>query len=238
MALAPGRCAGARLGGGAARRPLRSAVSPLRRGEAGLARRYRLHLEQGAGARQRPPHRRLRLREAHRRERRVLHPHRLRGEAGQPLRAADRRRRRRRRGSRARLVRADHLAGLVARRPQARLCLVREQEAGGLCPLAGRREAQRHRQLQGIELGARLVARRPQARRHAVARGRLADLPPQRRRQRPAPPHQLGGDRYRAALLGRRPVDLLHLRSRRQPADLPHAGRRRRAAARHLRGKL
>src|SRR2546422_8075258 len=39
------------------------------------------------------------------------------------------------------------------------------------------RQAQRHRQLQGIELGARLVARRPQARRHAVARGRLADLP-------------------------------------------------------------
>ena len=45
------------------------------------------------------------------------------------------------RGDRARLVRADHLARLVARRPAPRLRVVREQEAGGLRPLAARRQA-------------------------------------------------------------------------------------------------
>ena len=120
-------------------------------------------LDQGPGARDRAPHRRLRLREADRRERRVLDAHRLRREARQPLRAADRRRRRRGRGDRARLVRADHLARLVARRQAPRLRVVREQEAGGLRPLAARRQAPGGGQLQGLELGAGLGARRQDA---------------------------------------------------------------------------
>ena len=93
-------------------------------------------LSREPGARHRAPHRRLHLREADRREGRVLDPHRLRGEARQPLQAADRRRRRRGRGDRARPRRADHLAGLVARRPAPRLRVVRDQEAGGLRALA------------------------------------------------------------------------------------------------------
>ena len=116
-----------------------------------------------------------------------------------------------------------------------RLRVVREQEAGGVRALAGRRQAPGGGEFQGLELRAGLVARRQAAGGVAVARRRLADLPRQRRRQRRAPPDAIGRHRHRAVVLPGRPVDLLHLRPRRQPADLPHARRRRRGAARDLR---
>ena len=77
--------------------------------------------QSNAGRRRRPaargaPHRRLHLREADRREGRVLDPHRLRHQGRQPLHAARRRCRRRGRPGGAEQRRADHLAGLVARR--------------------------------------------------------------------------------------------------------------------------
>ena len=79
MALAARRRAGAGLGRSARRRPLRGPLPRLRHREAGAARRHRLRLHQGQRARGGAPHRRFRLREAHRREGRVLHPDRLRG---------------------------------------------------------------------------------------------------------------------------------------------------------------
>ena len=81
MALAPRRCARRRVGGAEPRRPLRGALSRLRRGEAGANGRHRVPLHQGQRARRGAPHRRLRLREDHRREGCVLDPNRLRGEA-------------------------------------------------------------------------------------------------------------------------------------------------------------
>ena len=77
----------------------------------------------------RAPHRRLRVREADRREGRVLDPHRLRHALGQPLRAC---------GwpmptatgrpGGAEQPRADHLAGLVARRQELAYCVVDEAQ--------------------------------------------------------------------------------------------------------------
>ena len=74
----------------------------------------------------RASHRRLRLREADRREGRVLDPDRLRHPGRLAAHAARRRCRRRERPGRAQQRPADHLAGLVAERQGARLRLVRE----------------------------------------------------------------------------------------------------------------
>ena len=141
-------------------RPLRGALPPARRAEAGLARRPGLRHDGAAGAHHRPPHRRFRLREAARRAGHLLDPHRLRRQEHRPLRAADRRRRRHERADGAGLARADHLAGLVARRHPPRLRLLRSEEAGGLRAFPRHRPPPCRRQLQGLQLGAGLVARR------------------------------------------------------------------------------
>ena len=161
----------------------------LRRGEADAARRPRLHLRQGADARHRAPHRRLRLREAHRREGRVLHAHRLRGEARQPLRAADRRRRRRR----ARRPRSPRSSRSSRRpgRPTASAsptCRSRTRSRWSTCtrsPTASatwwRTSRAPTRRRPGRPTATRLAV-------VAVARGRLAALHRERRRQRRAAP--------------------------------------------------
>ena len=227
VALAAGRRAGARLGRGAARRPLRGALPAVRR-------------RQAAGPRAASP---TRCRKdqvratAHRIADFVYEK--LTGEKGVfSTRIAYVVKRGNRyelqiadadgagRGDRARLVRADHLAGLVARRQAPRLRLVREQEAGGLRALAARRQAPRGGQLPRLQLRAGLVARRQDAWRCRLSReggSQIFLVNPDGSGLRRLTSSL--GDRHRAALLARRAVDLLHLRPRRQPADLPHAGR-------------
>jgi TolB protein len=88
------------------------------------------------------PHRRSHLREAHRRARRVRHPHRVRGaDFPQRVGTAHRRRRRRQSAVGPALARADHLAGVVARRLAARLRVVRDRQAGRLRAHGGDRRA-------------------------------------------------------------------------------------------------
>ena len=136
------------------------------------------------------------------------------------------------RPDRAALARADHLAGLVARRHAPRLRVVREQEAGGLRALARRRASARWWRTSRAR--TRAPAWSPDGKQLAVVLSRdggsqifliNADGSGARRRIT-----QFGVDRHRAALLARRQVDLFHLRPRRQPADLPHE--RRPAASR------
>ena len=102
---------------------------------------------------------------------------RLRGEARHALRAAGRRRRRRQRADRARLERADHLAGLVARRQPPRLRVVRAEEAGGrTCRRLPRHDAAWSANFRGSNSAP---AWSPDGQRLAVAlsqRRRLADL--------------------------------------------------------------
>ena len=81
-----------------------------RHGQEGSAGRRGVLGHRTGTAPRRPPDRRPHLRKDHRRARRVLHPHRLRAQAGSDLRTAGRRRRRPESPGRAALARADHLA--------------------------------------------------------------------------------------------------------------------------------
>ena len=155
------------------------------------------------------PHRRLHLREADRREGRVLDPHRLRhASGGGALHAARGRRRRRRRAGRAEQRRADHLAGLVARTAselayvsfESQKAVVYTQDVA-----SGKRRAIAN--FRGSNSAPAWSPDGQTLARHAVARGRLAALPdgPQRRRT----PRRLTnshGDRHRARVLARRPL--------------------------------
>ena len=123
---------GGRLGRAPGRRPLRPSLQALGRGQGRRPRRPEQRRRGGRGAPRRASHRRLRLREADRREGRVLDPDRLRHAGRLAAHAAGRRCRRRQRPGRAQQRPADHLAGLVAERQGARLRLVREAEGGGL----------------------------------------------------------------------------------------------------------
>ena len=228
MARPRRRCAGGRLGRAPGRRPLRRALQALGRGQGRRPRRPEQRRRGGRAAPGRAPHRRLRLREAHRREGRVLDPHRLRHPGRLAAHAAGGRCRRRERPGRAQQRPADHLAGLVAERQGARLRLVREAEGGGVRAQRRHRRAPGDRRLPRLEQRPGLVARRPDAGGDAVARRRLAALLHRQERREPAPHHHQPGDRHRGRVLGRRPLALLHQRPRRQPADLPHG---RRAAA-------
>ena len=133
----------------------------------------------------RASHRRLRLREADRREGRVLDPDRLRHPGRLAAHAARRRCRRRQRPGRAQQRPADHLAGLVAGRQGARLRFVREAEGGGV---------RAHRRHRGTPRDRRFAARtaprrgRTTARpgRHALARRRLAAFLHRQERREPA----------------------------------------------------
>ena len=110
------RRARGRLAAAPGRRPLRRALQALGRRQGRRPGRPGERGGPGRPAPGSPPHRRLHLREADRRQGRVLDPHRLRDQGRRALHAARRRCRRRRRAGRAEQPRADHLAGLVARR--------------------------------------------------------------------------------------------------------------------------
>ena len=169
------------------------------------------------------PHRRCGVREAHWRQGRVFHSHRLRHAGGQPLHAARDRCRRRGWAGGAEQHAADHLAGLGARWQVVGLCVVRERQGGGVVARRRHRRAPRDRQFPRQQQRARVVARRAHAGRHLVARRRLADLPDGPQRQQRAPRDAKQRDRHRAGFHARWQGDLFCQRPRRQPADLPCA---------------
>ena len=138
-----------------------------------------------------------------------------------------------------RVERADHLAGLVARRHAHRLRLVREQEAGRLRAVAGHRADGRCvANFRGSNSAPAWSPGRQPARRTLSKDGGSqiylinADGSGVQRLTTHA------GDRHRAELRARRQVDPVHLRSRRQPADLPDDAGERRGRAHDLRGQL
>jgi hypothetical protein len=127
-----GRCAGGRFGDAPGRRPLRRALQALGRGQ---GRGAQLASHAGAAGRPAPgraPRRRRHLREADRRARRLLHPHRLRHQVRPPASRCTSPTPTARAAGGAGQPRADHLAGLVARRPQLAYVSFESQQGGGL----------------------------------------------------------------------------------------------------------
>ena len=162
-------------GGG---RALRGALPALRRAQAGRSLAESATPSRAAqAARDRAPDRRLHLREAHRRQGRLQHADRLRGEARHAVPSSGRRRRRRERAGDPDLQRADHVAGVVAGRHAARVRVVSAEEADRVrAEPDDAATAAAGGELPRLEQRAGVVARRPAPRRGAVARRRHADL--------------------------------------------------------------